>query len=97
MIDDRPISAPICVRCLVTGRVQGVFFRANTRHQAQLLGLNGYARNLPDGSVEVIACGDPEAVGRLRQWLSHGPADARGSTVSCEAVPLREYGGFTTA
>ncbi len=50
------------VRFLVSGRVQGVFFRASTRQQAQSLGLCGIARNLDDGRVEVIVQGEPAAI-----------------------------------
>lgn len=66
-----------CVRFRVEGRVQGVCFRASTREQALDLGLSGHARNLPDGSVEVLACGEPGAIEALAQWLQHGPALAR--------------------
>ena len=96
MTEDNRKSAPMCMRCLIAGRVQGVFFRANTRHQAQAMGIHGYARNLPDGRVEVLACGEPEAVSRLKEWLRYGPADARVSRVSCEIVPYREHQGFTS-
>jgi len=64
-------------RFIVTGLVQGVFFRASTRTQAQNLGLAGYARNLADGSVEVLASGDADALHALEQWLQHGPPQAR--------------------
>jgi len=63
----------ICVRYLVSGRVQGVFFRASTRYQAQSLGISGYARNLADGRVEVLACGESKALDQLRTWLVKGP------------------------
>jgi acylphosphatase len=63
-------------RFFVEGRVQGVFFRASAREQAQALGLRGYARNLHDGRVEVLAVGDVQAVERLEQWLKHGPPSA---------------------
>ncbi|MGO4551666.1 acylphosphatase [Lysobacter sp. 2RAF19] len=63
-------------RFFVEGRVQGVFFRASAREQAQALGLRGYARNLHDGRVEVLAVGDVQAVERLEQWLKHGPPAA---------------------
>jgi acylphosphatase len=64
-------------RFLVTGNVQGVFFRASTRNEALKWGLRGYARNLPDGSVEVVACGGSDAVDALEQWLWEGPPAAR--------------------
>ncbi len=65
-----------CIRCLVSGRVQGVFFRASARQEAQRLGLTGWARNLPDGRVEVLACGEREPLDQFRQWLRAGPPDA---------------------
>ena len=64
-------------RYLVFGKVQGVFFRQSTRIEAQRLAIRGLARNLPDGSVEVLAQGTPEAVQALRQWLERGPQFAR--------------------
>ena len=73
-------------RCRVTGRVQGVWFRASTQQQAQHLGVTGYARNLPDGSVEVLACGPASAVGELESWLWQGPEAAEVSDVACETV-----------
>lgn len=88
-------SATVCVRCLVAGRVQGVFFRATTRHQAQQLGLTGHVTNLLDGRVEVIACGEITAIEELRSWLSKGPADARVSGVACEYIDFREFAQFT--
>ena len=57
-----------CVRCIVSGRVQGVFFRAATQREAQQLGVTGYARNLPDGNVEVLACGKASALEGLKEW-----------------------------
>jgi acylphosphatase len=74
----------LCRRCLVSGHVQGVFYRASTREHALTLGVTGYARNLRDGRVEVLACGSPEAVAALCRWLSAGPPGARVSDVHCE-------------
>jgi acylphosphatase len=68
-------------RFIVSGRVQGVFFRASTREQAQRLGLSGHAKNQDDGSVEVVAAGDPEAIDALADWLRQGPPLARVDTV----------------
>ncbi len=64
-------------RFLVIGKVQGVYFRHSTRLEAERLAILGVARNLPDGSVEVIAHGTPTAVESLRQWLHRGPKRAR--------------------
>jgi len=86
----------MCLRCLVAGRVQGVFYRASARFQAQALGVTGYARNLPDGRVEVLACGEPEVLSKFQEWLRQGPAGAQVSGVSCEPVDYREISGFAT-
>ncbi|WP_019023937.1 MULTISPECIES: acylphosphatase [unclassified Thioalkalivibrio] len=82
----------------VRGRVQGVFFRASTREQAQALGLTGYARNLPDGRVEVLAVGSPDALDRLETWLREGPRMARVEGLETQAVPPPEPlpAGFRT-
>jgi len=64
-------------RFLVTGKVQGVFFRQSARLEANRLRVRGLARNLPDGSVEVVARGSAAAVEELHQWLRRGPAQAR--------------------
>lgn len=63
-------------RWLIEGRVQGVAFRAGAQAQALALGLDGYARNLPDGCVEVVAQGDDAALDRLARWLRQGPPAA---------------------
>ncbi|NOX91074.1 MAG: acylphosphatase [Gammaproteobacteria bacterium] len=72
------------MRCYVSGQVQGVFFRASTRHEAERLAVSGYVRNLPDGRVEVLACGAKSLVEELCAWLSKGPTQAQVSNVSCE-------------
>lgn len=61
----------------IEGRVQGVWFRESTRREAEPLGITGYARNMADGSVEVLACGEAEALDRLGEWLKQGPPMAR--------------------
>ena len=68
-------------RFRVTGKVQGVYFRDSTRLEAERLAIRGLARNLPDGSVEVIAHGTHAAVESLREWLHRGPAMARVASV----------------
>jgi len=80
----------------IKGRVQGVFFRDSTRRVAQSLGLTGYAINLSDGNVEVLACGDPDAIDALAAWLQDGPRMAEVSeVVECYAEP-QELPAFTT-
>ena len=94
MHQDHNKDEQACWRCLVAGRVQGVFFRASTREQALGLGLTGYARNLPDGRVEVMACGPLPALARLRDWLQEGPPLARVTSLHCEAMPYQPHAGF---
>lgn len=76
----------ICLRCTVSGRVQGVFFRAAAQQEARGLGVTGYARNLPDGRVEVLACGEEYAIDRFRDWLWEGPTAAHVDNVDCALV-----------
>ncbi|MFJ1511229.1 acylphosphatase [Cellulosimicrobium funkei] len=68
-----PGAADAAVRALVHGRVQGVGFRWATRERLAALGLDGTATNRPDGTVEVVASGAPDAVDRLVAWLRDGP------------------------
>ncbi|MDX2167356.1 MAG: acylphosphatase [Deltaproteobacteria bacterium] len=75
------------VRLIVRGRVQGVGFRWATVEQGRRLGLAGWARNLPDGSVEVVAEGAEDAIMRLRDWCRHGPPSARVSQVAEMPAP----------
>lgn len=78
-------STPTVERCrwLVSGRVQGVWFRASTRQKALDFGLGGHAINLPDGRVEVLAEGVPSALGQLDDWLRQGPPLAQVQDLSC--------------
>jgi acylphosphatase len=68
---------PVARRFLIFGRVQGVYFRDSTRTVARKLAICGVARNLADGSVEVVAHGGAGAVEELRAWLRRGPPQAR--------------------
>ena len=86
---------PTCRRFLVTGRVQGVFFRVSTRDVALRLSLTGYAKNLPDGCVEVVACGQPDAVDKLAAWLHEGPQMASVASVDEEAMDFRAFDRFS--
>ena len=83
-------------RFWVSGRVQGVFFRASTREQALSLALTGYAANLPDGRVEVVAVGTEAAIDALERWLWQGPPAAQVDTVHREACDAPAHHGFHT-
>lgn len=86
----------VCVIARVYGRVQGVGFRYSTQYEANRLGLTGYARNLDDGSVEVVACGENEKVEQLLAWLkAGGPRSARVEKVlHAPHRPEREWVNF---
>lgn len=82
---------------LISGRVQGVFFRESTRREAEPLGLSGHAVNLPDGRVEVVAAGPGEALDQLERWLEDGPPAARVERIERVAAPESVPEGFSTA
>ena len=87
-------------RFVVTGKVQGVFFRASTVRIAEKLGLRGFARNLPDGRVEVLALGEPASLANLAEWLREGPPLASVSTVTEHVEDAARHAGvqdFRTA
>ena len=87
-----------CWKLLVLGRVQGVGYRASVRHEARRLGLRGRAQNLADGSVEVIAEGDPSALAALERWCRRGPAFAQVADLSIERLAeLRGFQSFDIA
>ena len=80
---------------MVSGRVQGVFYRASTEAAARRLELTGWVRNLPDGRVELVACGEETKLGELERWLWQGPAHARVERVSVQDVPDEAFSGFS--
>ena len=87
-----PAPKIVCKHCFVSGRVQGVFYRASAGERARALKVTGYAKNLPDGRVEVLVCGEPAAVDALCDWLWQGPPSAMVSevvvrTVECMEIP----------
>lgn len=88
--------AQVCTIAWVYGSVQGIGFRYTTQHEAQRLGLVGYARNLDDGSVEVVACGEADNVNKLIEWLkAGGPRSARVAKVLTEPhQPDKEWSDF---
>ena len=90
----------VCKRCLVGGRVQGVYYRATAARRARELGIHGYARNLPDGRVEVLACGENESVSAFVKWLWIGSSASKVTSVEVNDAavdPQRARGGFLTA
>ena len=76
------------------GRVQGVWFRDSTRREAERLGITGHAINLPNGSVEVLACGMRDALTELESWLRTGPPLALVDKVESRSVEDVEVGTF---
>jgi acylphosphatase len=78
------------VKIRVTGRVQGVSFRASTQHTALALGLKGWVRNLADGSVEIFAQGAARAVEDFIAWCHKGPPQAKVVAVSVESEKVQE-------
>jgi acylphosphatase len=87
----------ICKQFIISGRVQGVWYRASTQQQAKALEVSGYARNRPDGSVEVLACGPDDKLADLEAWLWQGPTHAQVTDVTAEEVEFRELNSFNTA
>ena len=85
-----------CRRFLVSGKVQGVWFRESTRREAVGLKLTGRAVNLPDGGVEVVAAGLEADIKALAQWLQHGPPMARVERVIEESATDTGFTAFTT-
>lgn len=84
-------------RFLVHGRVQGVFFRQSTRAEAQRLGLTGFARNNPDGTVTIEAQGPTDALDALQAWCHHGPPTARVDRVEVSSAEAQDFVGFVVA
>ena len=83
-----------CHYFLVSGKVQGVFYRASTLAQARRLGLAGWVRNRVDGKVELLACGEAAALQQLQEWLWQGPAQAQVEAVVCEPRPWQTFDQF---
>lgn len=85
-----------CVMYIISGTVQGVWYRSGTQQQALGLGITGYARNLPSGQVEVLACGDDDQLAKLEAWLRKGPPQAVVDSVTQEEVCFRDLPDFRT-
>ena len=85
-----------CRHFFITGRVQGVWFRATTQGIARDMDLAGWVKNVADGRVEVIACGETIALDTLEEWLHQGPKMARVKTVSVENIDTQKHEKFIT-
>jgi acylphosphatase len=89
----------ICKKCLIAGRVQGVFYRGSAAQRARELGVRGYARNIADGRVQVLACGNAKSVQQFIEWLWIGSSASKVTAVEvadevCNPAALPQ--GFTT-
>ncbi len=82
------------VHCIVMGKVQGVWFRANTHKKAQELGIKGWVKNLPNGSVEVKATAEIQILKLFVDWLHQGPELARVDHVIIETIVFEEFVDF---
>jgi acylphosphatase len=79
----------ICKRCLIDGKVQGVFYRSSAYEKAQLVGVKGWVRNLSDGRVEVLIQGNEGQVEEMMDWLWKGSSYSRVSSVQCyDEIPI---------
>jgi len=84
-------TARIARQAVVSGRVQGVYYRASTQQQARRLAVAGWVRNRPDGSVEAWLEGAPDAVEALLAWMRRGPAGARVTDITVtETLPQND-------
>jgi acylphosphatase len=88
------MSEPIRRRVVVHGYVQGVFFRDTTRREARRRGVAGWVRNRPDGAVEAVFEGEPEAVAAMVDFCERGPRGADVATVETSDEPLEGVSGF---
>ena len=79
----------------ITGRVQNVGFRYNTRRKAEEFQISGFVKNQPDGSVYVEAAGEEENLDRFMLWCQKGPTWARVDDVKIQKIPHQEYEGFS--
>ncbi len=83
-----------CMKFIVKGVVQGVGFRYYTCHEGLKRGLTGYAKNLYNGDVEVLACGNSDSVDSLHEWLKVGPRSATVTQLISEPAETTDYRGF---
>jgi acylphosphatase len=82
------------VSILISGKVQGVFFRASAKQKADELGVSGFVQNQPDGSVYIEAEGDTEKLGALETWCRNGPRSAQVEVVEVMQGELQHFSQF---
>jgi len=87
--------AKICMEFIVSGMVQGVGFRFHTCHEGNKRGLTGYAQNLDNGDVKVVACGEEHLVLSLKEWLKKGPRTSKVNKMESYHIECKTYAGFT--
>ena len=90
MIEEGKIGKSI----IVSGKVQGVFYRASTVEKARSLGVNGWVKNMPNGDVEINVFGDCEAVAELIVWCNQGPQFARVDLVNAMDIAWEDHKSF---
>ena len=82
------------IKILVSGKVQGVFFRDGTRRKAMELGLNGYAKNLPDGDVEVVAQGNEDKINELVGFIKNNPGHSKVENIKISSKIIENFKMF---
>ena len=82
------------IRLTIKGKVQGVFYRATAKDVADLTGIKGWVRNLPDNNVEIIATASEELLQKFINWCKQGPPKAKVEEVIVEDIDLEEFNGF---
>lgn len=88
------LTSTLCLTGLVKGRVQGVFFRAETKAMAERLGVRGWVRNTTEGHVEVLICGSEDSIAEMKSWLLQGPPRARVDSLEIQDCSAENVQGF---
>lgn len=83
-----------CFRIVVSGKVQGVFFRKHARQHAEQLHITGYVKNLENGNVELVICGNPDDLKKMVTWCHHGPAGAVVESVQVNESGVQKFSAF---
>lgn len=89
-----PQSQILCLKIIVSGFVQGVFFRYSAKEEADKLSLTGSAKNLEDDSVEIIVCGEKEKIDEFINWCRKGPAMAKVERVEAKEIEFQKFSSF---